>query len=84
MMCFRDMTFCEEIGCKKFDECFRALTDKVHEDAKKWWGKEGAPMSVFAEKPDCFVGQETEDLGVSEGNVRKSEKSGVGGALNVL
>ena len=54
-MTFRDITFCKVYkGCKDGDTCHRALTDKVKEDAKKWWGKEGAPMSVFVDKPNCY------------------------------
>jgi hypothetical protein len=39
MICYRDMTFCSHgNGCK-------CLTEKVIEEAKLWWGKEGAPIS---------------------------------------
>jgi hypothetical protein len=59
MICYRDRTFCpfwEE--CKDGKDCTRALTPKVYEDAKKWWGffkTEGdPPIAYWAEKPECF------------------------------
>lgn len=55
MMCYRDMTFCPYFKeCKEGGLCSRALTDEVKENAKKWWGKEGAPICRFIEKPECF------------------------------
>lgn len=52
MICFRDMTFCNA-PCANVD-CRRRLTDAVIADARRWWGKEGAPIAVanFAER-DC-------------------------------
>lgn len=58
MICYRDMTFCSGDGCKKFDTCPRALTDKVKAGAAKWWGGDGsdAPIARFAEpkKLSCY------------------------------
>ena len=54
MMCYKDMTFCKEDKCKKWDECHRALTDEVKEDAAKWWGDEDYPICAFKDEPDCF------------------------------
>ena len=53
-MVYKDMTFCEYKECVKFEQCIRALTKKVEEDARRWWGNKNAPFSVFSEKPDCF------------------------------
>lgn len=47
MMCYRDMTFCTGDGCKKFDNCPRALTDQVRADAVKWWKSDDAPIAFF-------------------------------------
>ena len=54
MISFRDMTFCREKDCSCFGTCFRSLTDKVHEDAKDWWGGDDYPIAVFVGKPTCF------------------------------
>ncbi len=56
MMGYKDMTFCRYKDCKKFNVCYRALNEKVLSDAKKWWGKEGAPIIEYAEKPECYNG----------------------------
>jgi hypothetical protein len=58
MICYRDMTFCpfwEE--CRKGKTCPRALTEKVREEAKKWWaGNAGdAPIMQYTTKPSCYV-----------------------------
>lgn len=44
MICFRDMTFCNA-PCVNMD-CRRRLTDAVIADARRWWGKPGAPIAV--------------------------------------
>ena len=54
MICFRDMTFCDYWrDCKNAPDCHRPLTDKVLADARVWWGKDGAPIAVYTEKPKC-------------------------------
>ena len=54
MICFRDMTFCPYYhDCAKRLDCPRPLTDEVLEAAKQWWGKPGAPISQFSQKPAC-------------------------------
>ena len=54
MICFRDMTFCDYWrDCKNAPDCHRPLTDKVLADARAWWGKDGAPIAVYTEKPEC-------------------------------
>jgi hypothetical protein len=54
-MCFRDMTFCPLFytDCKKAEQCTRSLTEKVREDAEKWWGGTGAPIAQFLNQPSC-------------------------------
>ena len=52
MMCFMDMTFCTAKCVNK--ECTRKLTDKVMDDAKKWWGKEGAPIAISDFSDTCL------------------------------
>lgn len=55
MMCYQDRTFCPFYQeCKSGKTCDRALNAKVILGATKWWGKDGAPISQFSEKPDCF------------------------------
>ena len=55
MMCYRDKTFCDYYKeCHEGKKCPDALTEKVIAEADKWWGKRGAPICQFAEKPECF------------------------------
>jgi len=61
MICYRDMTFCQNKDCAKFGkDCFRSLTDQVLKDAKKWWGKSSGnpPICCFLMGDDdpfeCF------------------------------
>lgn len=44
-MTYRDMTFCSGDGCARFNDCPRALTQKVKDGAKR----SGWPISRFAE-----------------------------------
>jgi len=44
MICHRDMTFCAS-DCINAD-CERRLTDEVKAAARKWWGKDGAPIAM--------------------------------------
>lgn len=55
MICYRDMTFCKHhADCAKAADCSRPLTAEVEAAAKDWWGgKDGAPIAVFVDKPDC-------------------------------
>ncbi len=56
MICYKDMTFCSGDGCSKFNNCPRALTDKVKKDAKKWWSNNNPPISLFTnpKKLECW------------------------------
>ncbi len=54
MICYKDMTFCTFYkDCKLQDECHRPLTPEVITQAEKWM--ENAPVSMFTNKPDCWV-----------------------------
>ena len=56
MMCYKDSTFCEYYKrCWDGGNCGRALTPQVIKNAEEWWGDDNPPVSVFTEKPDCFV-----------------------------
>ena len=56
MLCYKDSTFCTFYQeCKNGSKCSRVLTDKVKEDAKRWWGNEDYPICIYSDKPDCFV-----------------------------
>jgi hypothetical protein len=53
-MTYRDTTFCPFYkDCRDQKDCNRPLTDEVKEQAKRWWGKEGAPVAEFSPKPHC-------------------------------
>ena len=55
MMCFRDMTFCPYSSkCWHGDTCKRAWTKDLQAEAEAWWGKPGAPVAFYDDKPDCF------------------------------
>ena len=66
MMCYKDMTFCNEAKCAKFgdekDDCESSFTKKVEYQANQWWNnaKEwdeswaDAPVAMFTHTPDCF------------------------------
>jgi len=59
MICFRDMCFCPYYeDCVNADGCGRALTPEVLAAADRWWGKPGAPIDRFAEKPSCWSEKE--------------------------
>ena len=56
MIGYKDRTWCTENGCISFGkDCDRSLTSEVKLRAEKWWGKPDAPISVFGERPACFV-----------------------------
>lgn len=63
MMCYKDMTFCSGDGCTAFDRCHRALTDKVKEDAARWWGGDNAPIAQFLNPKEnhCYVTTKSND-----------------------
>ena len=55
MICYRDKTFCPfYLECIDGKDCTAALTLKVEEDAKKWWGEGTPPIAVYLDKPECF------------------------------
>ena len=55
MMCYRDRTFCKFYkDCTKGDKCDSILTEKVKQDAVKWWGGEDPPIAVYLSEPLCF------------------------------
>ena len=56
MIGYRDRTFCTSYKeCAVGQNCGRALTPEVKAQADIWWGKEGAPIWVYSEIPDCFI-----------------------------
>lgn len=44
MISYKDRTFCASPNCQ--DKCGRKLTEEIKQAAVKWWGSEGAPISV--------------------------------------
>ena len=56
MICYKDKTFCTYYKeCRDGISCHRAFTPYEFEQAKKWWGGDNFPLSVFQNKPKCFV-----------------------------
>jgi len=68
MLCYRDMTFCQEKTCGEFGDgekkCPRSLTTKVLEAADKWWENQegGPPIAIFTNRPDCFVAVKSKNI----------------------
>ena len=54
VICYKDMTFCKDIDCKKFNNCPRALTEQVYAEAESWWGSKDAPIAIFMDRLECF------------------------------
>jgi hypothetical protein len=56
MLHYKDKTFCTFYEtCEKQHDCHRPLTPAVKAAAANWWGGEGAPVAVFADKPQCHI-----------------------------
>jgi len=53
MIGYKDMAFCPYLECKNLT-CDRRLTEEVKKAARRWWGKDNAPIICFAERPECF------------------------------
>ena len=48
MIGFRDTTFCQDATCKRFGvNCHRAYDHSVHAAARKWWGTDEYPITVY-------------------------------------
>jgi hypothetical protein len=62
MLCFKDMSFCSASDCIN-ETCSRRLTDEVHAEARRWWGKEGAPIATTDFSGDCkdYLREKTND-----------------------
>lgn len=61
MLCYRDMTFCADSDQCADTDCLRKLTDKVKQDAEKWWGKPGAPIALGSFRETCSKFVEVKD-----------------------
>lgn len=55
-MCFRDMTFC--IAKCGNTACPKMLTERVRQDAQKWWKGDDAPIAVSDLSPGCSQWEE--------------------------
>ncbi len=63
MICYRDETFCLAWeDCLHGHDCPLALTPKVEEDAKKWWGGDDAPIAM-TKQLSCFESKDEMDNG---------------------
>ena len=58
MICYKDKTWCTFSECKHSKDCKSFLTDKIKEDADKWWNTKEphkpVPIMKYATKPDCY------------------------------
>jgi hypothetical protein len=60
---YKDITFCQESTCARFGKnCSRSLTPEMEDAAKRWWGSDDAPISVFTGRPDCYVASLGEEI----------------------
>jgi len=77
MTYFKDKTFCSGAGCFKFSTCPFALTEKVLEEATRWWGDRNAPISRFSDptKLECYAGP-TQKMFLAEGHGEPSRGPG--------
>jgi hypothetical protein len=65
MLCYKDKAFCTYWeDCSGYTECGRALTPNIRTAADKWWGSEGAPISVFVTKPNCWQSKTPTDIAI--------------------
>lgn len=55
MFCYKDRTFCNDSSCANFNDCHKALTFKVKEEAIEWWGGTDVPISLYSERLNCYV-----------------------------
>lgn len=61
MICFRDMTFCSDTDqCANKDKCQRYFSITQQDAAKRWWGKDGAPVAFGSFKIMCKDFKEAE------------------------
>lgn len=51
MICYRDQCYCASDCINR--ECDRYLSEKVHTEARKWWGKDGAPIATADFSVEC-------------------------------
>lgn len=59
MICYKDMTFCVSPNC----QCGRKLTPEIIEDAKRWWGGDGAPIATarFCDPYEAWIADNVVD-----------------------
>ncbi len=67
MICYKDKTFCKFYEqCRHGTTCPDALTDKVKEDAVKWWGDKDTapPIAMYMEPPGrCYEAKDQTEHG---------------------
>jgi len=55
MLCFLNKTFCTFWrACIDGEDCARALTDELKEEACEWWGDNNPPISSYKTPPKCY------------------------------
>lgn len=58
MITYKDKTWCTFSECKHSKDCKSFLTEKIKEDADKWWNITGpyipAPIMKYTTKPKCY------------------------------
>jgi hypothetical protein len=51
---YRDQVFCTAYPSRCINSsCFRAVTDEVREEARKWWGSPNAPIATMDMRKGC-------------------------------
>lgn len=54
MICYRDMTFCNDAKqCANAKNCFRNFDEEAALSAAKWWGGDDAPVAFGFFKSSC-------------------------------
>jgi hypothetical protein len=85
MLCYRDMTFCTEDTCARWDTCPRSLTPEVRDAARQWWGGDGAPICAFVGAPKCFARHATSSVNRRQAMADNTDSAATtGGGLPVI
>ena len=65
---YKNKTYCTYNLCSKWNDCEKALTNRISIAAIHWWKglkrktDNGAPVLIFTKKPECFKKIEEEIL----------------------
>jgi hypothetical protein len=67
MIIYKDQIFCKFYNdCINGKSCNKAFTEKERINADEWWAtfnlNGGAPVSFYAEKPDCYIQKKSNQI----------------------